>query len=67
MIPHEWLETKFVLPEIGVIVETKIEDAEGAREHRLLKRGGYNGDLWFHWDCMLFVLTPPTHWRPTMW
>lgn len=57
----EWTATGLALPENGVEVETKIDDAEGLRNVQLLKR---QGGLWFFPDGSMYVYYKPTHWRP---
>ena len=44
----------------GVVVETKIEDADGTRNVQPLKR---RGALWFMPDDSMYVYYTPTHWR----
>lgn len=46
----------------GVVVETKIDDEHGARNHQRLKR---QGRLWWHPDGSMYVYYRPTHWRPS--
>lgn len=50
-----------LLPE-GVVVETKIDDANGVRSETKLKR---QGRLWFFSDDSMYVYYTPTHWRET--
>lgn len=49
----------------GVIVETKIDDAEGVRNQAPLRR---RRALWFitdeAGDDVMYVYYRPTHWRP---
>jgi len=44
-----------------VVVDTKIHDADGARNHAKLRR---EGPLWFFPDGSMYVYYTPTHWRP---
>jgi len=44
----------------GVVVETKIDDANGVRNEGKLKR---QGNLWFVPDGSMYVYYRPTHWR----
>lgn len=57
-----WHRTSTILPEIGRVVETKIDDVEGIRNQAKLKRGGNNGRLWFTPDGNMYVYYTPTHW-----
>jgi hypothetical protein len=43
----------------GIVVRTKIDDAEGARNEQMLKR---SGRLWFVPDGSTYVYYSPTHW-----
>lgn len=49
-----------VLAPDGEVVETKIDDEHGERNHALLKR---RGRLWFFPDMSMYVYYTPTHWR----
>lgn len=55
-----WKKTVDELPEEGVVVETKIHDEYGERNHTRLKR---SGNLWFLADDSMYVYYRPTHWR----
>ncbi len=44
----------------GVLLATKIDDADGERNHALLKR---RGGLWFVPDGSIYVYYRPTHFR----
>lgn len=55
-----WISTSKRLPEEGLIVQTKIDNADGVRKEQRLKR---RGRLWFHPDGMTYVYYTPTHWR----
>lgn len=59
----EWISCKMMLPDKGVVVETKIDDEHGPRNQQPLKRGGGNGRLWFVSDGSMYVYYEPTHWR----
>lgn len=48
------------LPPEGVVVETKIDDADGVRNEQPLQR---IGGLWFTPDKAMYVYYRPTHWR----
>ena len=51
---------------LGVIVETKIDDGQGARNQALLKKYQRNSTtrpLWFLPDNSMYVYYTPTHWR----
>lgn len=54
----EWQPAK-TAPE-GVVVDTKIDDADGVRNEQPLKR---KGNLWFVPDGTMYVYYEPTHWR----
>jgi hypothetical protein len=45
----------------GVLIETKIDDAEGVRNEQRLKR---RGRLFWTEDGSMYVYYTPTHWRP---
>ena len=57
--PDEW-QSVDTAPD-GVVVETKIDDAQGVRNVQPLKR---QGRLWFVPDGAMYVYYTPTHWRP---
>lgn len=44
----------------GVVVKTKIDDADGCRNETTLKR---DGNLWWFPDGSMYVYYRPTHWR----
>ena len=48
----------------GETVDTKIDDASGARNEQRLKR---KGRLWFYPDMSMYVYYTPTHWRRIPW
>ena len=48
------------LAPIDEVVETKVHDDDGERNHALLKR---QGRLWFFPDMSMYVYYTPTHWR----
>lgn len=60
---EHWHRTTTILPDIGEVVETKIDDENGPRNESKLKRGGANGRLWFTSDGGMYVYYTPTHWR----
>lgn len=49
----------WIAPE-GVVLETKIDDADGVRNVQTLKR---RGGLWWMPDDSMYVYYTPTHWR----
>lgn len=55
-----WISTKLMVPENGVIVDTKIDDSKGVRNEQKLKR---QGRLWFFPDGSMYVYYTPTHWK----
>lgn len=57
---NEWLRTEYVRPPEGLVVETKIDDADGERNVTTLK---LIGNLWFVPDGSMYVYYRPTHWR----
>lgn len=59
-VKYMWHLTMEVLPEENVVVETKIYDKRGERNHARLKR---RGSLWFFEDDSMYVYYTPTHWR----
>jgi hypothetical protein len=59
--PATWTPTTAELPPDGVVVETKLDDANGVRNVQPLKRGGR---LWFFPDGSMYVYYTPSHWRP---
>lgn len=66
MIEAEWIACESLLPDEGVIVETRISDHHGVRNVQPLKR---MGRLWFTPDGdtpggEMYVYYVPTHWRP---
>ena len=62
---REWINCNEILPEEGVIVETKIDDNDNGNSNhvsacvRLFRRGC----LWFCQDGNTYVYYRPTHWR----
>lgn len=54
-----WIACKDLLPNDGVPVHTKIDDADGVRNVQMLKR---RGNLWFLVDDSMYVYYTPTHW-----
>ena len=55
----DWEDTSNA-PE-GVVVWTKIDDANGVRNETKLKR---QKNLWFLPDGSMYVYYRPTHWKP---
>ncbi len=58
---QEWNSCSWVLPPERVVVETKIDDENGARNHNKLQR---IGNMWFLRNGENYVYYIPTHWRP---
>jgi len=56
-----WTMTEARLPPVGQVVETKISDTSGERNHARLKR---DGRLWWTESGSMYVYYTPTHWRP---
>lgn len=54
-----WIKVSEGLPPEGVLVETKIEDESGVRNHTLLTR---KGNL-YYLDNGTYTYYTPTHWR----
>jgi hypothetical protein len=54
-----WHNVMVLAPE-GEVLDTKIDDKHGERNHALLKR---SGNLWFTPDGSMYVYYTPTHWR----
>lgn len=53
-------QTRNRLPPSDVILDTKIDDADGCRnEQRLI----YHNNLWWHPDMSMYVYYSPTHWK----
>lgn len=59
-INRDWQRTSDSLPLQGALVETKIHDQKGERNHARLF---LNGRLWFLADGSMYVYYVPTHWR----
>jgi hypothetical protein len=57
MTPHDWQPID-TAPE-GIVVRTKIDDANGVRNEQKLKR---QGRLWWTPDDAMYVYYTPTHW-----
>jgi hypothetical protein len=61
----KWIRTDEQLPEPGVVVDTKIDDAKGCRNETKLYRCTTGAQrLWFFPDGSMYVYYTPTHWRP---
>jgi len=57
----DWIRCANRRPDEGVVVETKIDDAQGVRnEQRLVRSRG----MWFMEDMVMYIYYNPTHWRP---
>jgi hypothetical protein len=68
MSVNDWIACSDRLPELGVIVDTKLDDPNGCRNEGRLKRYRRTPecrDLWFFPDDSMYVYYTPTHWRPT--
>jgi hypothetical protein len=59
-VTETWISTAVDLPDHNLVVETKIDDANGERNVTTLKR---RGTLWFVPDGSMYVYYRPTHWR----
>ncbi len=57
-----WIEIKYVLPPIGEIVETKIDDKDGIRNQQNMI---FENNLFWFPDKSMYVYYKPTHWRKT--
>lgn len=56
-----WIQCTERLPDEGVVVETKIDDADGCQNEKTLVR---KGRLWFvDINLSSYVYYMPTHWR----
>ena len=55
-----WIDTNLQLPPEREIVDTKIDDSHGERNHQRLARVGR---LWFVEDGSMYVYYKPSHWR----
>lgn len=58
----EWYAVHRDLPPRGLVVETKIHDERGARNHHTLKLVEGN-NLWWTPSGDTYVYYTPTHWR----
>ena len=56
----KWTPIKEQLPPEHVVVETKIDNEEGARNIQPLQ---YHNNLWWFSDDSMYVYYRPTHWR----
>lgn len=56
-----WIRCTDRLPPVGVVVNTKIDDANGVRNEGSLKLHE-GGRLWFTPDGVMYVYYTPTHW-----
>lgn len=55
-----WISTEESLPPENMVVETKIDDADGCRNIQPLYR---KGNLYFIPEKEMYVYYVPTHWR----
>jgi hypothetical protein len=55
----EWVRVQARLPDEGVVVDTKIDDASGVRIEQPLK---LMRNLWWLADSSMYVYYAPTHW-----
>lgn len=60
----DWIKCSEHLPAPGIVVDTKIDDANGVRNEQQLKLQTPNGRLWFFPDGSMYVYYIPTHWKP---
>lgn len=61
----KWIACRDRLPDRGVVVMTKIDDAKGCRnEHPLKLHDSPGSGLWFFPDGSMYVYYTPTHWHP---
>lgn len=61
-----WTRCADELPPTGIVVETKIDDADGVRNEAKLKRYQRESNtrsLWFVPDGSIYRYYEPTHWR----
>lgn len=56
----DWIRVIDRSPPEGQIVDTKIEDKDGARNYTFLK---CENNLWWAPDSSMYVYYTPTHWR----
>lgn len=57
-----WISTEEQLPELDVVVLTKIDDYKGERNVCKLYLGS-NGRLWWTPSGDMYVYYTPTHWK----
>jgi hypothetical protein len=55
-----WKKITVIMPDEGLIIETKVDNGDGERNVQKLKR---QGNLWFLPDGSMYVYYTPTHWR----
>ena len=58
----DWIKVYEQLPPQGVVVDTKLDDAQGVRNEQPLKLANGNR-LWWFPDGSMYVYYTPTHWR----
>ena len=56
-----WISIKDRVAPVGVVIETKIDDANGIRNVEDLV---FDNPLWYFPDHKMYVYYTPTHWRP---
>ena len=54
-----WTSCDFRMPHEGVVVMTKIDDAQGVRNEAKLV---FKNNLWWFDDMSMYVYYRPTHW-----
>ncbi|MBX2990785.1 MAG: DUF551 domain-containing protein [Bacteroidetes bacterium] len=57
----DWIKCSERLPDVDVIVDTKIDDEKGERNHARLVM---HRNLWWFTDMSMYIYYSPTHWRP---
>jgi hypothetical protein len=57
---NEWIEVLRQMPPVGIVVNTKIDDAKGCRNEAHLK---FQRNLWWYPDGSMYVYYQPTHWK----
>ncbi len=57
---NSWITVRDRLPPECMVVETKIDDANGCRNQQCLV---WDRNLWWTKDMEMYVYYCPTHWR----
>ena len=57
---EDWISVKVQRPPMGIVVDTKLDDASGSRNEQRLK---LVSNLWFVPDGSMYVYYEPTHWK----